>query len=273
MKLPFIKMSGAGNDFICLDNRSGRLRLSKRQREALCHRHLGIGGDGLLILEKARKNSSSDFRMRYYNADGGEAEMCGNGARCFARYLRKVVPWRRQSVRFDTPAGPIEARFTGSKVETVEVDLTLPDWPPGEVSVRAPGIPNPLYTLNTGVPHAVAFVDDIDAIDIRESGALIRHHDSFSPAGTNVNFVQKQGNKLLVRTYERGVEDETLACGTGVTAVALIAHHILEMKPPVDLIVRSGRRLKVFFEWSGGALSKVSLLGPADIIYEGVIDV
>ncbi len=273
MKLQFIKMSGAGNDFICLDNRSGKLRLSKSQRVALCHRQLGIGADGLLILEKARKNSSSDFRMRYYNADGGEAEMCGNGARCFARYIRQVVPWRRTSVSFDTPAGPIQARIADAMGGTVEVDLTLPDWPPGEVAIRMPGLPNPLYTLNTGVPHAVVFVDDVEDIDIRQTGSAIRHHAEFSPAGTNVNFVQKQGNKLLVRTYERGVEDETLACGTGVTAVALVAHHVLEMKSPVDLVVRSGRRLKVFFEWSGEHLTKVSLLGPADVVYEGVIDV
>jgi diaminopimelate epimerase len=276
MKVRFIKMSGAGNDFICLDNRSGKLRLSKRQREALCHRQMGIGADGLLILEKPRKSSSSDFRMRYYNADGGEAEMCGNGARCFARFIRTVAGWRRPSVRFDTPAGPIEARFidsTGKKGEIVEVELTRPEWPPGEVAIRMPGLPNPLYTLNTGVPHAVLFVDDIEDIDIRESGAAIRYHARFAPAGTNVNFVQKQGNKLLVRTYERGVEDETLACGTGVTAVALIAHHVLEMKSPVQLVVRSGRQLKVSFEWSEGALSRVSLVGPATIIYQGEINV
>lgn len=273
MTLRFIKMSGAGNDFICLDNRTGKLRLTRRQRAALCHRQLGIGADGLLILEKARKNSGSDFRMRYYNADGGEAEMCGNGARCFARYLRQVVPWRRPSVRFDTPAGPIQARFADDLGELVEVDLTLPSWPPGEVAIRMPGLPNPLYTLNTGVPHAVVFVDDIEDVDIRQTGAAIRYHQSFAPAGTNVNFVQKQGNKLLVRTYERGVEDETLACGTGVTAVALVAHHILEMNSPVDLVVRSGKRLKVFFEWSGENLSRVSLRGPAEIIYEGVINV
>lgn len=265
-------MSGAGNDFVCLDNRSGKLRLTKRQRERLCHRQFGVGADGLLILEKSKASSKADVRMRYYNADGGEAEMCGNGARCFARYVQKMKSWKKARLSFDTPAGKITALFCGDEVQ---VDLTLPEWPPAEATVDASELPNPLYILNTGVPHAVVFVESIDDLDVISYGSLIRNHAKFAPAGTNVNFVEKRGKRLIVRTYERGVEAETLACGTGVTAVALVAHHVLELNSPIELVVRSGCKLKVFFEFdeSGKKVSSVSLFGPADFVYQGEIHV
>lgn len=273
MKLKFWKMSGAGNDFVCLDNRSGRVKLTKRQREVLCDRHEGIGADGLLILEKPTSRYPADARMRYYNADGGEAEMCGNGARCFARFVQRATRSRKQELEIQTKAGRIGGRFLSQPVGHVEVDLTPPDWPPQECRVRIAEIPNPIFVLNTGVPHAVVFVDDVENLDIVRLGALIRYDSQFAPAGLNANFVEVRGNSLIVRTYERGVEDETLACGTGVTAVALVAHSVLELTSPVDMTVRSGKRLRVSFQSEGQGVENVRLSGPAEFIYEGEIDV
>lgn len=272
MVLKFWKMSGAGNDFVCLDNRRKQLRLSKKQIAALCHRQFGIGADGLLVVEPG--DARHDFRMRYYNADGGEAEMCGNGARCFARYARRISKFPKPVMAIRTKAGTVTAEFLG---EEVRVGLTSPrDEAPGRV-VATSDRRLVVHSINTGVPHAVILVDDVEKVenlDIRKLGAEVRWHAQFAPKGTNVNFVQSLGDRRLrVRTYERGVEDETLACGTGVAASALVAARVLGFRSPVQIKVQGGDTLKVYFDINDGAFVHVRLQGPADFVFEGEMDV
>lgn len=258
-------MNGAGNDFVCLDNRTGELRLSKKQIARLCHRQTGIGADGLLVLEKT-KLRSADFRMRYYNSDGGEASMCGNGARCFARLIQRVTGWRKPSVRFQTGAGVIHAQYIGNNVR---IQLTAPT----DCALNQKIGNLIVHSINTGVPHAIVFVKNAENVDVREMGSALRWHETFAPKGTNVNFAQVlKKNSIRLRTYERGVEDETLACGTGVTATALIAHLIHGWKPPIRVRVQGGDTLVVNFQKLGDDFQNVTLLGPAEVTFKGVWD-
>lgn len=265
--LRFIKMNGAGNDFVMLDNLRGQIRLEREQIARICDRHRGIGADGILLLEAAK--NGADFRMRYYNADGGEAEMCGNGARCFARFVEKVVG-PREEVSFETPAGVIGAKLHGELVT-----LSMSD--PRDLRMRiaipeAPEFPV-LYFINSGVPHVVIPVENVEDVDVLKHGASIRRHSMFAPQGANVNFMQKRGpNEISIRTYERGVENETLACGTGVTASALIFGLTEEAASPVTVLVRGGSSLQVGFERNGFDFQKVTLTGPAEFVFEGSIE-
>ncbi len=234
--LPFVKMSGAGNDFVVIDNRTLRHALTREQIARLCDRHFGIGADGLLAVEPSDQ-AGADFRMRYYNADGGEAEMCGNGARCFARYVHPLRREEAERVRFLTPAGLIVGEYVGDEVR---VNLTAPtemklnqraDFGWGEIEY---------HFLNTGVPHVIVPVPDAGRADVVTQGRAIRRSPIF-PRGTNVNFVQVlDPANLIVRTYERGVEDETLACGTGVVAAALLTHRVQGPALPLCVKVRGG---------------------------------
>ena len=266
--LPFVKMSGAGNDFVVVDNRALRLALTGEQIARLCDRHFGIGADGLLAVEPA-DDPGVDYRMRYYNADGGEAEMCGNGARCFARF---VHPFRRaesERVRFLTPAGLITGEYVDE--DEVRINLTAPtetklnqcaDFGWGEIDY---------HFMNTGVPHAVVYVPDAEKVDIVTQGRAIRRSPIF-PRGTNVNFVQvMSAGNLIVRTYERGVEDETLACGTGVVASALITNRVQHLALPLSLKVRGGDVLTVNAQADGESFREVTLTGPAKEVFSGEI--
>lgn len=265
MSLKFTKMNGAGNDFVMIDNRDGSVCLSRDQIQWICDRHRGVGGDGLLLVEKP-DDSDSDLRMRYYNADGGEADMCGNGARCFARFA-KSLGWKKPELRFMTGAGLIRARFEG---ELVRISLSAPrdlrlaqtiDLHTGTVKIHA---------INTGVPHAVMFVQDADEAMVGEWGREVRNHPMFQPRGTNVNFVQlKESNVIRVRTYERGVEGETLACGTGVVASAIIANLFHRVPAPIQVQVQGGDTLEVSFQAEGEKISDVQLKGPADFAFSG----
>lgn len=269
MKLRFTKMSGAGNDFVCLDNRRKTLRLTKKQIAALCHRQFGVGADGILVVEPG--DAKHDFRMRYYNADGGEADMCGNGARCFARYAQRAARVRKPSIAFRTGAGTVTGEFLG---EEVRVGLTPPKDEVLGRKVKTSAGTLTVHSLNTGVPHAVVFVEDVEKTDIQKLGSELRWHAAFQPKGTNVNFVQRLGGRRLrVRTYERGVEGETLACGTGVTACALIAARVDGLRSPVQIRVQGGDLLQVHFELKDGAFTHVRLQGPADFVFEGETDV
>jgi diaminopimelate epimerase len=271
MLVKFWKMNGAGNDFICLDNRLRHLRLTKAERARLCSRQFGIGADGLLIMERP-KSKETDFRMRYYNADGGEAEMCGNGARCFARFARRIGGTRVSRVEFSTKAVVVAAKFLDGK--QVLVELTAPGDVRLNQKVETSRGALTVHCLNTGVPHAVVFVDDVEKIDVKKFGAELRWHEKFQPKGTNVNFAQILApGKIKVRTYERGVEDETLACGTGVTATALAAAAAHGFQSPVSVSVRSKARLRVLFTVSGGGFEKVKLQGPVEFTFTGEIDV
>src|SRR4029453_4064857 len=248
----FTKMNGAGNDFIMLDNRDGKLALDSSRIALLCDRHRGVGPDGVLAVEPSVQGA--DFRMRYYNADGGEAEMCGNGARCFARFARRLGASDTE-MSFETLAGTIRASFPG---DLVSVTMSDPN------SYRAPfdliinGRTLDIHFLNTGVPHAVVFFDDIAAIDVVKDGAALRHHPAFAPRGTNANFVQVLASQALaVRTYEHGVEAETLACGTGVCAAALLHSMRGGSTSPIKVKVRGGDTLEVGFEAADGSLRNV----------------
>src|SRR5438067_375108 len=211
--LRFTKMNGAGNDFILIDNRAGDIHLDRGQIARLCDRHRGIGADGVLLLEEP--SNHADFRMRYFNADGGEAEMCGNGARCFARFA-KTVAGSRDKILFETPPGIIGAQLHG---DLVTLNMGDPTDLQMNVRLQIEKEEALVHYINTGVPHVVIHVSRIDVVDVRSRGKKIRQHDMFSPKGANVNFLEKRGPKeIAIRTYERGVEDETLACGTGVVA-------------------------------------------------------
>jgi diaminopimelate epimerase len=275
MLLHFFKMNGAGNDFIIVDNRDLSLtkELDADTIAALCDRHRGIGADGLLAVEPAQKGA--DFRFRYYNADGGEAEMCGNGARCFGRFTAHLGEIVLKKVTFETIAGTLAAEMVG---EDVRIAMSEPKDLKLNTDAKIPGFDSPLHFVNTGVPHVVAFLKSpqaLDEFDVYNHGAAIRNHTAFAPAGTNANFaaVLSPGH-ISIRTYERGVEDETLACGTGMVASALV-HHLLTGAPsPIKVDVEGGDTLEIGFEKNGEqSFKNVTLTGPADFVFEGEIDI
>jgi diaminopimelate epimerase len=268
--LPFAKMSGAGNDFIIIDNRSGQLSPDKLSADDLpawvskvCARRMAVGADGLLLIEDA---DDADFKWRFFNADGSVAEMCGNAARCVSRYaFLKGIAGER--LRFGTIAGVIEAEVMG---EGVKIQMT----PPFDlVPERGLAVGEQTFTVgsvNTGVPHVVAVVDEVDAVDLIGLGRAIRNHPDYQPAGTNANFVSRDaGGRWSIRTYERGVEDETLACGTGNVAAAIVLAATRGIASPITFNTRSGSPLTIYFEMRDGICSAAYLAGDARLIYEG----
>src|SRR4029453_12039289 len=184
--LRFTKMNGAGNDFILFDNRTGSIDLDRNQIAQLCDRHRGIGADGILLVEKPLNRA--DFRMRYFNADGGEAEMCGNGARCFARFANKIAG-SAGKISFETPAGVISAALVG---DLVTLQMTEPTDLQLNVQLRVANKDKTIHFINTGVPHVVIPVPQVDDVDVQREGAAIRQHEMFSPKGANVNFIEKR---------------------------------------------------------------------------------
>ena len=267
MRLPFTKMNGAGNDFILIDNRKQSWKLSTLQIARLCDRHAGIGADGLMLLEPPLSDQAQ-WSWQFYNSDGSAAEMCGNGARCFAAFAKGLCP--AESVSFDTLAGVIRAEFLG---EEVCVDLT----PPGPMTMHqhllVDGKSIVVHSVNTGVPHAVVEVEELASVDVMKLGSLIRYHADFAPKGTNVNFVQKIApERIRVRTYERGVEGETLACGTGVSACALVMASLHGMPSPIGVEVKSGDKLKVSFETHELGYARLRLTGPAVVAFTGEVE-
>lgn len=267
MLINFTKMNGAGNDFVLIDNRDGKIKMTPENAVRICDRHRGIGADGVMMLVPPTSNQA-DWAWNFYNADGSEAEMCGNGARCFARYVERTAGVKG-GFKFETKAGIISAKLTGDRVT---INLTAPkDLRLNEVVSLSAG-KTEIHSLNTGVPHAVVYVPDADKATVSTLGPEIRRHQHFAPRGTNVNFVQlKGGNTIRVRTYERGVENETLACGTGVSASAMISARLYNLKSPVQVHVQGGDVLEVGFEENAGTFSNVTLTGPADFVFDGQI--
>lgn len=261
-------MNGAGNDFVAVDNRDQKIQLTPEQIVKICDRHRGIGADGVMLLIPCA-SKKADWAWDFYNADGSRAAMCGNGARCFARFIQKLTGAQNQ-ITFETGAGIITANFQG---ERVTVNLTAPkDLRLNESICLSSGVTT-IHSLNTGVEHAVIFVDDADKTMVSPIGSEIRYHKHFAPRGTNANFVQVLGeNFIRVRTYERGVEGETLACGTGVTASALISATQKNFASPVKIQVQGGDLLEVSFKKNGNEFSDVRLTGPADFVFEGRIN-
>ncbi len=242
-KIRFSKMSGAGNDFVVIDNRRKTVpAAAAKLARQLCQPKNGIGADGLILLEKSAK---ADFRMRIFNPDGSEAEMCGNGARCIARfaYLKKIA---RSNMVFETMAGLISAQVKSTEVKLHMID---PHSFRDHLKVSLAGQERQVLFINTGVPHAVIFVQNIDQVPVFEWGRIVRYHRLFKPAGANVNFVSKTGpHSIAMRTYERGVENETLACGTGSVAAALCSAIAKNLSSPVKVHTRGGDILTVYFK-------------------------
>jgi len=265
MRIPFMKMSGSGNDFIIVDHRKPILdedRMKKFARK-VCRRRVSVGADGLILVEESKK---ADFKWRFFNADGSEGEMCGNGGRCVARFahLKGIAG---PSLTFETLAGLISAEVNGKRVK---LELTRPHSLKLDEKISVEGKYLVLSSINTGVPHAVLFLKDLQHADVVDMGRVIRFHPHYAPAGANANFVKvEEGSRLSVRTYERGVEDETLACGTGVVASALISAFKGFVKSPVSVKTRGGEILTVHFEIEAGEVNKVFFEGDVHIICEG----
>lgn len=266
--LRFTKMNGAGNDFVLVDNRAGEIDLNRTQIARLCDRHRGVGADGVLLLENS--SDHADFRMRYFNADGGEAEMCGNGARCFARFANKMAG-AHGKISFETPAGVISAELAE---DLVTLQMTDPSNLRLSVPVQIGAEKKIVHFINSGVPHVVVPVARVDNVNVPRDGSALRRHEMFSPKGANVNFIEKRGtDKIAIRTYERGVEDETLACGTGVVASAVIFAATENLKGPIDVMVRGGDKLRVGFDKIDKEFRNVTLTGPAEFVFEGTIEI
>lgn len=265
-KIPvFYKMTGSGNDFILIDNRDGVLDPARVKAfvTAVCRRKFSVGADGLILIEPSEK---ADFRWRFFNQDGSVAEMCGNGGRCAARFavLNQICG---PELSFETDAGIVRAMVDGIRVR---LEMTKPSEIVLDEVLDAGGKTFSVNRINTGVPHAVIWVEDLEDVPIVEWGRAIRYHERYAPAGTNVNFVTKsdQGT-FLIRTYERGVEDETLACGTGSVAVALIEAQKGLAESPVSVKTRGGEILTIHFTTAGFEFVDVFLEGDARVIYQG----
>lgn len=259
MTIQFYKYQGTGNDFVIMDNRDGRYDvLSEAQVHHLCHRRFGIGADGLMLLNR---ENGYDFGMKYYNADGREGSLCGNGGRCLVAFARKMG-LSQDHLRFLAVDGPHEA--TLGQNDWVNLKMQDVEW------VEK----GPLYFyLNTGSPHFIKYVDDVQSVDVYAEGRQIRYNDRFAADGTNVNFVQETGDGIFVRTYERGVEDETYSCGTGVTAAALTfaGEELREYSIPVQTL---GGRLEIRFSKSGErSYHDIWLCGPATLVFQGETDI
>lgn len=263
-KIPFMKLSGAGNDFVIIDNRQNIIPDDKINFVIkVCARRVSVGADGLLLVEESEV---ADFSMRYFNADGSEAETCGNGARCISKfaYVNGIVP---EKMRFETKAGIYEAEIIGPNVkvrmgDTVDIRLNFPlKLEDGEYTI---------CFANSGVPHAVFFADDLEKTDVFNQGRQTRYHDEFKPAGTNANFVKGRDEHAMdIRTYERGVEDETLACGTGAIASAVVAAALGKVTSPVSMHTAGGYVLTIYFDLAGDVAKNVYLKGDARIICGG----
>lgn len=263
MRLAFCKYEGAGNDFILVDNRRGDFVADPQRIARLCNRHFGIGADGLMTLSASPVH---DCSMRYYNADGSCGEMCGNGARCFALFAEHLGIGGREKT-FDATDGVHRATILTADAFAGEVEVGMTDV---ERIVCGDG----WWFLNTGVPHYVEFVDDPAAVDVVERGSRIRRDTARFPQGTNVDFAAIVGDgHLRMRTYERGVENETLACGTGAAAAAIVANFVRQHAADRFRIDVPGGQLRVAFtRRSDQHYTDIRLTGPARRVFEGIFD-
>lgn len=257
MHLEFYKYQGTGNDFVVIDDRSNSFDLSNAKLIAfLCDRRMGVGSDGLMLL---RNHSQADFEMLYFNADGKQGSMCGNGGRCmvdFAHYLGLIDT----ECVFMAVDGLHEAEWSVSAISVKMTDVRV---------VECNGLS---AFLDTGSPHYINFVEDLQSFPVLEQARKVRYNERFKTEGVNVNFVEIHNNTCSVRTYERGVEQETLACGTGVTAVAIASHAMKKGLPNPLKIQVMGGELAVSFEENNGVYSNVYLIGPAVQVYKGTIE-
>jgi diaminopimelate epimerase len=263
--ISFFKMSGSGNDFIIIDNRDEVVGVDDLPDfvRKVCRRKMSVGADGFILIEAS---DEADFRWRFYNSDGSRAEMCGNGARCATRFAF-VNGIAGDAMSFETDAGIVHGQVIGDRAK-----VKMPD--PADLrlnfAIELKNGPEKVNSVNTGVPHVVIMKDTVDNVDVFELGREIRYHEEFAPAGTNVNFICRLGQgELAIRTYERGVEDETLACGTGSIAGAIVAACTENLDSPINLRTRSGEYLTIHFNRVEGVIKDVYLEGDARIIYTG----
>lgn len=274
-RIRFYKMTGAGNDFVLIDNRRGLVNADHCQDfvRSICRRKLSVGADGVVLIEN---DSEVDFRWRFFNSDASEGEMCGNAARCAARFVYLTGIVEKPRMAFRTLAGIVQAELLDMRVK---VQMTPPHSLTGDIKIEAEGRAFDLDFINTGVPHAVCFMEDeeaLESMDVQRWGRAIRFHSRFQPAGANANFVFiTDDHHIIVRTYERGVEGETLACGTGDIAATLISAAKNLVISPTEVKTRSGESLTVYFQsnsdpqHSGDPQFKdVFLEGEARIAYE-----
>lgn len=259
MKIPFFKYQGAGNDFVMIDDRSETFPQDNHQIESLCDRHFGIGSDGLILLQN---DPNSDFKMVYFNSDGRQSTMCGNGGRCIVRFAHDLG-LIQDATSFQAIDGLHEAFLHPDAVELKMTNVS-------EVQVYE----NHLF-LNTGSPHHVEFVENLEILDVKRMGKQIRYGSPYFDEGSNVNFVEiNSENSLKIKTYERGVEDETLACGTGITAAAIAAFEAGKISTSEVKVSAVGGELNVKFEKNNsGGYENVWLIGPAEFVFGGEIEV
>jgi diaminopimelate epimerase len=259
-------MVATGNDFIVIDGRDSSFGVRGSElAKKLCGRKYGVGADGLLVMEPSEK---ADLKMRIFNPDGSEAEMCGNGSRCVALYanMKKMAPAK---MKIETLAGILDAEVHGS---SVKVKLTDPKDIQWNLCLMINECPYKVNVTDTGVPHVIHFVKDIENINVKDLGSKMRYHAEFSPAGANVDFVSiadRANNRIQVRTYERGVEDETLACGTGAVASAIIAAEAEKLSSPVEVRTKGNESLRVHFNVKDGKFRDVYLEGTAKLVFQG----
>lgn len=258
MKFDFYKYQGTGNDFIIVDNRNKDINLSKDDIEKICHRRFGIGADGLMLLEN---HAAYDFNMRYFNSDGNESTMCGNGGRCLVAFAKHLGIIENHAIFYSIDG--IHKADINNDIVSLEMQ-----------NVSSVNKVNNNFFLNTGSPHYVTFKSNIEDLDVFNRGREIRYSAEFSPEGTNVNFVEIIDNKLFVRTYERGVEDETYSCGTGVTASAIAANLNLETdKTSYDVLTKGGELNIRFTKVDKNTFKDIWLTGPAKFVFKGTIEI
>ena len=263
--IPFSKMSGSGNDFIIIDDRKGVFdgKNLSAFAQKICERRVSVGADGCILIQEAEK---ADFKWRFFNADGSEAEMCGNGGRCAARFAF-LKGFAGKEISFETLSGVIKAEIIEDRVKLA---MGLPKNISLGETLLIKEEKHVVHFINTGVPHVVKFVNDVEDCEVVQLGSQIRCHDHYQPAGTNADFVTVQDRShMKVRTYERGVEDETLACGTGAVASALIANLKGLITSPAAVTTQGGGVLTVHFQYQNSGFTEVFLEGDARIIYEG----
>ncbi|NOX85065.1 MAG: diaminopimelate epimerase [Chlorobi bacterium] len=258
MKISFYKYQGNGNDFIIIDDRKTNFKFPAERIASLCDRHFGIGADGLMLL---RESGQHDFSMLYYNSDGHPAGMCGNGGRCIAAFAFQQGIAGKKMI-FDATDGTHEAVIDKVLEEGCCFDVSLKMNDVEQVEKN-----KGYYFLNTGVPHYVEFVDKVAEVDVEKEGRKTRFSEIFAPEGTNVNFVELNEDRIFVRTYERGVEGETLSCGTGVTASAIAAY--LETGKKDYPVHTTGGEFSVIFREENGRFTDVWLRGPVEMVFKG----
>ncbi len=280
----FFKYHGAGNDFVLIDNREGKISEERKPDlgRQLCNRRFGIGGDGLMLVETSSK---ADSKMRIFNPDGSEPEMCGNGIRCVAKYVYDNII-KKDEIAIETLAGVKNVRLYKEKETTyVRVNMGRPLFERKDIpatgegrllreKIEVDGREFEIYAVNTGVPHVIIFVEDIKRTDVINIGRAVRNHSLF-PEGTNVNFLEiVYANLFKIRTYERGVEDETLACGTGITAAGVIGVIVEEADPkePIEIVAKGGT-VYIEAEMKDTEIETAFMRGPVEFVFEGEIDV